>query len=141
MATTRRYTIWVDANGATRLTYLTGNATLSSILTQLVALSNADSLNWTEGTLTAGSASPPGNTYRSVWDSALLTFTDGAGNLTDITLPAPLTSVFKADQETVDPTAITALISAVVGTAVTNAGGVVTAYVAGTRVPKKVGGT
>jgi hypothetical protein len=134
---TRRYMTWIDANGFTRLTLVNGNATLSGVQTQLLAQSNADVLNMVESALTVFAPAPPGGTYRTVGDAAILTFQDAGGNLTDITLPAPLSSIFLADQETVDITQIGGIIGAVVGTVVTPAGGNVTAFVAGVRVTKK----
>lgn len=128
--------VWIDANGFTRLTLVNGNASLSGVQTQLVAASNADVLNSTEATLTVNPPFPPGGTYRTVGDAALLTFTDGT-NLVNITLPAPLAAIFLADQETVDITQIGAIIAAVVGTVQTASGGVVTGYVAGLRSTKK----
>ncbi len=128
--------VWVDANGFTRLTLVNGNATLSGVETALIGSSNADVLNSTEAALTVNMPAPAGGTYRTVGDVAILTFTDGT-DLVNVTLPAPQSTIFLADQETVDITQIGAIIAAVVGTVQTAAGGVVTAYVAGTREAKK----
>jgi hypothetical protein len=133
----RRYMVWVDANGATRLTFINANAGLGSVQADLLALSQADMLNCVENTLTVYTPAPPGGTFRSVGDVAILTFTDAGSNLVDITLPAPVSTIFLADEETVDATAIVTLIGDVVGTVQTAAGGVVTAYVSGTRQTKK----
>jgi hypothetical protein len=132
----RRYMVWVDANGFTRLTLVNGDAPMTGVQTQLVALSNADVLNSTESALTVNPPFPPGAAYRTVGDAAVLTFTDGT-DLVDITLPAPLSSIFLADQATVDITQIGAMIAAVVGTVRTSSGGLVTAYVAGLRRTRK----
>jgi class 3 adenylate cyclase len=138
----RRYMAWIDANGFTRLTLLNGTGallgpTLTTVQTTLVAQSNADVLNSVENTLTTNTPFPPGAVYRSVGDAAILTFQDGSGNLVDITLPAPLSSVFLADGVTVDSSAIALIIGSVIGTVVTPAGGTVSAYVAGYRRTRK----
>lgn len=130
---TRRYMVWIDVNGFTRLSYVNQTASGTTVQTQLVALSNADVLSSVDNTFVTGAVSPPGATFQNVADVAILTYTTAGGNLVDITLPAPLASIFLADQVTVDVTKITALNTAVIGT-VTDAGGnVVTAYVGGTR--------
>jgi hypothetical protein len=128
--------VWQDANGFTRLTFVSGDSPLSNIETQLLIKSNAATLNSTEGTLTVNVPSPFTNVYQTVGDAAVLTFTDGT-NLGTVTLPAPLSSIFLADQETVDITQIGAIIAAVVGTARTAGGGLITAYVAGIRTTKR----
>lgn len=139
----RRYQVWVDANGFTRLTLV--NTVPASLVTPdpaapvvaaLAAKSNAAPLNDTEGTLNVvGSPAPTAGIFQVVSDCAALMFQDAAGNKTRLQLVAPQSGIFMADQETVDPTQIAAIIAAVVGTVMTAAGGVVTAYVGGTRQP------
>lgn len=139
----RRYQVWQDVNGHTRLTLInTIDATLvlpdpsSGVAAALLAQSNADVLNNAQSTLTVNTTPlPTAATFQRVVDSAELTFTDGSGNLTRLQLPAPKASIFLADNETVDITAIGGIIAAVVGTVVTPAGGTVTSYVAGVRQP------
>jgi len=129
--------VWIDANGFTRLTLVNGTSPLSGVQSALLAKSNADVLNAVENTISLFTPAPPGGTYRTVGDAAILTFQDAGGNLVDITLPAPDSSIFFADQETVDSSQITAIIAAVVGTVDTASGGVVTAFVGGTRRTRK----
>lgn len=136
----RRYVVWVDANGYTRLALLNGNAGLGAVQAALAAQSNAAPLNCVESALTVYTPAPPGGVYRTVGDAAILTYQDAGGDLVDITLPAPLASVFLADGQTVDSAAIAAVSAAVIGTVVTGAGNPVTAYVAGTRRTKKMEG-
>jgi hypothetical protein len=139
----RSYQVWVDVLGRTRLTLVnTIDATLlvpdpaAPIRAALLAQSVADEANYLAGTLNVnGSPAPSTGAYQRVVDVAMLTFTDGTGDLTRIQLPAPNASVFLADGETVDITAIGGIIGAVVGAAITPGGGVVTAYVGGTRQP------
>lgn len=134
----RRYMVWIDANGFTRLTLLNGTGSLigpdlTTVQTTLISSSNADVLNAVENILSVYSPIPPGTVFRSVADAALLTFQDAGGNLVNVTLPAPLSSIFMADEVTVDPAQIAAIIGAVVGVVVTASGGTVTAYVGGIR--------
>jgi len=129
--------VWIDANGFTRLTLVNGTSPLSGVQSALLAKSNADVLNAVENTISLFTPAPPGGTYRTVGDAAILTFQDAGGNLVDITLPAPDSSIFLADQETVDGSQIAAIIAAVVGTVDTASGGVVTAFVGGTRRTRK----
>jgi len=139
----RSYQVWVDTLGRTRLTLVnTIDPTLivpdpaAGIRAALLAKSHADIANYLANTLqVTGSPSPSSGDYQRVVDAAMLTFTDGAGDLVRIQLVAPLSSIFLADQETVDVAQIGGIIAAVVGTAITPAGGTVTAYVGGTRQP------
>lgn len=134
MADTTRSTIWVDVNGKTRQTIVRGNAPLAAVALALAGKSNADFQRDWEGPTVVNAAPLPINaTYTSVNDYATLVFTTAAGNLVYITLPAPQSSIFMADQETVDPVAIATIIAAVVGTVLDGTGTVVTAFVGGYR--------
>jgi len=134
MAVTRRSIVWVDANGFTTQTQPIGNATLAGIQTALLAKSNADVSSEFEGALTVNTTpAPVAATFQSVKDAAFLTFTTTTTSLLTVTLPAPVSSIFFADNETVDPTQIAAIIAAVVGTAQTLGGATATAYLAGIR--------
>jgi hypothetical protein len=135
MADTSRSTVWVDVNGRTRQTILRGNATLAGVQAALAAISYAVPQRVWEGptSFPAGTAVP--GTYQNVADYAQLVYQDAGGDLVYITLPACAAAIFLADGETVDPAnaAIAALNAAVIGTVLTAAGGVVTAYVGGFR--------
>lgn len=126
--------VFVDANGHTRLTLVNSTAGAAGVQAALLAVSNADILNSEDAALTVNGA-PAGvaAVYQDVSDSAALYFQDAAGNLTTVQLVAPQAGIFMADGETVNPAAIAALIAAVVGTVITPAGGLVTAYVGGAR--------
>lgn len=130
----RRSVIWVDAQGKTRQTLLRGSATLLTVMSSVKSVSNADVLGDFEGTETInGTPVPVAAAYATVNDFAVLTYETGAGTLVYITVPAPLSSIFLADGETVDATAIAALTTAVVGTVTDASGNAVTAFVAGVR--------
>lgn len=134
MADTTRSVVWVDAAGRTRQTILRGNASLGSIAGQLRALSNADrQREWEGGTVINAAPAPVTAAYPGVQDYAVLVYQDGAGDLVQVTLPAPVAAIFLPDGSTVNPPAIAGLNGAVVGTLLTGAGNVVTAYVGGFR--------
>lgn len=130
---TRRYMGWADAAGGSATTIATGNATLAALMAALAGKSNASVATWTEGGVNVAAPAPVAADYISVRDQAVLIFADAAGALTQLTLPAPVASIFMADGQTVDPAQVTAITAAAIGTLVTGAGGVVTNYVGGYR--------
>jgi hypothetical protein len=135
----RRSIIWVDSQGRTRQTLLTGNApggglSLANVEAQLLLLSNADWQTDFEGALGVnGAPAPVAAQYPTVSDYAALVYTDAVGSLTYLTLPAPQAGIFLADGETVNPAALAALNAAVIGEILTSGGGAVTAYISGVR--------
>lgn len=134
MADTTRSTIWVDVNGKTRQTIVRGNAGLAAVALALAGKSNADfQRDWEGATIVNAAPAPINALYTSVNDYAALVFTTAAGTLVYVTLPAPQSAVFQADQETVNPVAIATVIAAVVGTVLDGSGNVVTAFVGGYR--------
>jgi hypothetical protein len=133
MADTVRGIIWIDAQGATRLTTPGGNATLASIQTAMLAKSRAVVAYYWEGARTAVGGTPSTGTYTSVTDAAILIFQAADCTQVKLTLPSPLDSIFMADGQTVDPAQITGITSACLGTLETAGGQVVTEYVAGYR--------
>lgn len=138
LAVVRRYQVWIDANGATTLTLANGSASLTTLIGDIKAQSNADVLNDVENTLFVNGAPAPGvATYQSVRDSAKLVFTTAAGNVVTLTVPAPKSSFFLADQETVDPTAAATIIAAALLVLTDEAGNAVTAFQGGFRQPTR----
>lgn len=133
MAKQSRQIAWLDAGGRTRITIPTADPDSSTIMAKLQLHSNATIFSWFEGPLNFPGGAPVSAMFPDVVDLARLTFQDASGNLTNLALPAPMSSVFLADTVTVDPSAIADIIAAAVGTLVTQAGGLVTAYVGGTR--------
>lgn len=130
---TRRIT-WVDAQGLTSSTQINGSGSLASLQASLLLVSNADYVREFEGTNTPnGSPSPTAATYESVTDQAALWFTTAAGVIVQVTLPAPHSTIFMADQMTVNPAAITAQITAALAVVTDTSGNAVTAFVAGLR--------
>lgn len=131
---TTRSTIWTDAAGKTRQTIVRGNATLAAVLLALAAKSNGDfQRDWEGATIVNPAPAPVNATYNSVNDYAQLVFATGAGNLVYVTLPCPVSSIFMADQETVDPVAIATIIAAVTGTVIDGSGSPVASFIGGYR--------
>ncbi len=133
MTDTIRGIVWIDAQGRSRLTTPQANAALTTIQADILAVSNAKVAYYWEGARTNVGGSPASAQYVSVTDAAVLVFNDAACNEVRLTVPAPLASIFMADEQTVDPTAVSTLIAACLGVLQTGAGGVVTAYIAGYR--------
>lgn len=130
----RRYIVWVDFNGRTRLTLIDSAAGAAAVQAALLAQSNADVLNSEDAALTINAApAPVAAVYQGVGDAAALIFADAAGAQVTLQLPAPKAAIFMADQETVSAPAIAGVTAAVIGTVLTPAGGLVTAYLAGMR--------
>lgn len=129
--------VWADSNGRTRLTYVNTTSGGASIQSALEAKSNAGVQNSVDATATITSPTTTVAPFQTVSDVAVLVFVDGSGYETEVILPAPLSSIFLADGRTVDITQIGAIIAAVVGTAETSAGGVVTSFLGGYRATKK----
>lgn len=124
----------MDASGHTRQTILRGNASLATVTTDLLALSRADWQRcWEGATVINGAPAPTTGDYQTADDYAVLVYADGSGNQVYITLPAPNSSIFLADQETVDSVAIATLTANVTGTILTGAGLAVTTYIGGFR--------
>lgn len=130
----KRSIIWLDAGGRTTLTIPCTSAGASAIMSALQAKSNADVQEWWEGFDNVLFPSPAGALYPDVTDTARLTFTDSSGSLANLSLVAPVASIFMPDGVTVNPAAIAAIISAAVGNLCSGAGGTVVSFVSGIRV-------
>jgi hypothetical protein len=81
------------------------------------------------------SINPGFSAFDDVEDKALLEFQAQDGSPVKVSIPGPISTIFEADEETVDPldAAIAALIVEVLGTVVTAGGRVVVEYVKGYR--------
>lgn len=133
MAATKRYIVWQDAGGRTIATIPCASASLNNIMSALSAISNAAPISWFEGLFHLTGLTPTAADYPDVSDIARLTYADASGLEANLTLPAPQSSIFLADQRTVDPTAIAVLNSVVLGHLCTSAGSTVTTFVSGIR--------
>lgn len=138
MAVARRYQVWVDAQGRTTLTLANTTGSLATLFAAIKAQSNADVLNDTESSLNVNGAPAPTNAvYPSVRDSAKLVFVTALGNTVTLTVPAPVSSLFLADGQTVDPTAAATIITDALAALTDEAGNAVTAYQGGFRQPTR----
>lgn len=134
MANQRQAVVWIDAGSRTRQTVFVANATGSTIRAALLAHSNADFQDWFEGPDNFNLApSPVSAAYPDVSDFAVLQFQDAGGNIAGLTLPAPKSSIFKADGVTVDASAIADVILAATTYLVNSAGNTVVAFTGGVR--------
>lgn len=139
MSTTRSM-IWVDTTGKTRMTLANVvGASVGTIQADLMALSNAVVEKWWEGSLTIPGGAPAAAQFLNVQDYADLLFQSSAdGSIARLTLPAPLQSIFLADLETVDPTAIAVLIADVTVSLLTGTGQIADTYLGGVRRRKMI---
>lgn len=117
MANVNRSVLWVDAAGGSTISLIRAVTSAASIETELLAVSNADWFNEWEGTLNINlTPSPVAAEYQSVSQQATLVFLCADNTTARVNLIAPKLSIFMADGVTVDPTTITSLIAACVGT-------------------------
>jgi hypothetical protein len=78
--------------------------------------------------------------YPAVEDKAIFTFQTATGGIHRLQIPAPKSTIFLADGETVDPanTDVVAFVSAVIANAVTRNGEVIGFGAFGTRIRRKL---
>lgn len=132
-----------------RVRYFVAQGTPANEFTQAGAIATAiESL--TSGQLAAAHGAyniPPaaviyggGGTFETVEDKAVLTFQTAAGSIHRLSVPAPLSTIFLGDGQSVDPTnaAVVALVGAMLGIASDAAGNPLTTYVSGTRTRRKL---
>ena len=104
----------------------------AGIQAQLLAVSNADFLNWWEGPVNInGAPAPTAAPNQNVNTQATLVFLCNDGTQVKLALPAPKAAIFLADGVTVNAASIAALIAACIGTLVSQSGGVAVSYLAG----------
>jgi hypothetical protein len=128
--------VWGDAAGTTTLTQPRGSGSMATLEGALEAASNAVVLLEWEGTENVTAfPTPVAAPYQSVADQATLNFQTAAGNIVRLTLPAPQSGIFLADQYTVDPTNpfVVTIIGAALAVLVDSSGNPVTAFIGGTR--------
>lgn len=133
MAIQSRYIVWIDAGGRTRAVIPEADPDSSSIMSNMQAVSNADVLHWFEGPENPLTPSPVSASFPDVADLVRLNFIDAGGSIATLAIPAPQAGIFLADQVTVDPAAIAALITACVGTLISPAGNTVVSFIGGVR--------
>ena len=108
---------------------ITGAGTLMS---DIVAVSDADWINWWEGTLNVnGAPAPTAAQYQSVGQQAHLVFACADGTSARIDIPAPQIGIFLSDGVTVDATMIATLIADAIGNLLSPSQSPATAYLSG----------
>ena len=132
MATDAYTLVWVDAAGGNSFRTIKVSGDPSAIITALTARSNAGIAQYWGGPLNQPGNLPTIADYPTAAQVAYLRFVDASGAVANVALPAPPTSIFLADGINVDPSQITGIISACVGTLVTASGAPVVAYQSGT---------
>lgn len=132
MSVERMSIIWVDAGGRSTITAIRTSTGASGILSAILADSNGDFLNKWEGTETVN-ATPTALDlqYPSIMQQAILSFLASDGTIARVSIPAPNISIFLADGQTVDPTAIGGIITACVGTLAAPSQALATSFIGG----------
>jgi len=124
--------VWIGVAGDLTINRIRTATGASTILTDLLALTNADQLNTWEGDLTVnGSPAPPGGVYSGLQQVANLVFACADGTTAQIRLPAPLASIMLADGVTVDATMIATLIADCIGNLESPTGSLATGFLSG----------
>lgn len=132
MTNVNRSIVWVDGAGGSTISLIRALTSASTIETELLAVSNSDWFNEWEGTLNINlSPAPTIASYQSVSQQATLVFQCADGTTARVNVIAPKLSIFLADGVTVDPTAISSLITACVGTLLSATLSPATAFVSG----------
>lgn len=135
----RASVIWLDYNGVTRQTIITGADLLGlgTIWVKAQACSRAQvETTWAQDLGAAVGAATTGN-YQSNKMAARLLFETASGSILSLTIPAPDIAIFKADGVTIDPTNadIVALIAACIGELSDTSGAVATSFLGGALAP------
>src|SRR5579863_9444651 len=122
--------IFIDANGYQTIKLVRTAASPTALIAAIIAVSNAAPVRyWGSAENTYPTPTPTSATYIGGNWVAELTFQCADLSQAVIRLPAPPVGIFYADQFTVDPTTITSLIAAAIGTLVSDTGSLATAYV------------
>lgn len=111
----RAVIIWADSQGEQTLNIYVTSTGVSAIRTNLAALSNAVPVESSEGTRVAISGTPTVATYPSVRSNARLYFRAASGSRGTLLIPAPISSIFLSDGVTIDPSAVSSLVTAALG--------------------------
>jgi hypothetical protein len=135
------YLDWVDITGGKKSTMVRTVLNTANILTQMSILSRAQMIGAVLGDRLPYADALPGLglTYPDVADAAILTFQMSNLQLNRLAVPAPKSSLFLADGETVDATAATAIINACSVGLRTLDGAAVLRYISGKRIRRPAG--
>lgn len=132
--------IWVDAQGQRVLHIITTDTGVGSIEAALEAHSNAAVVECFEGDDEVNVVVTSTSRFPSCRDTVLLNFSDGAGSIARLYLPAPIDDIFLSDGVTVDPSKIGDVISAATSHLLSGAGNLVVAFDGGQLIGTKFSG-
>lgn len=125
--------IWADVAGVTQLTLLRSVNSAAPVANALAAKSNAfRQFSW-ESAETVGAGPPVAAKYESVGDTADLLYACADNTRLRVRLVAPVSSIFLADGETVDPVQIAAITTAVTANLVGASGSLAASFLGGHR--------
>lgn len=131
MALVRTGIVYVDAQGENVLHVLTTQSGAGTIIADILALSNAAELFDWEAEENSVNGTPTVATYPTVRVNAQLFFQDDTGSIAKLYIPAVVDSIFLPDSVTVDPSAISTLISDCIGNLTAGSGNPVTMFTGG----------
>ena len=124
--------VWIGAGTGLTINRIRTAAGASTILADLLAISNADKLNTWEGDLTENTSPAPVNAqYPGLQQVANLLFLCADGTTAQLQLPAPKVAIMLADGVTVDASTITTLIGDCVGSLQGPSGSLAVSFQAG----------
>lgn len=129
--------VFVDGTGRTRLQVIKAGTNPCSILTDILALSNAGTQYNFDGLIDPAMGTPVAAQYQPAQLYANLQFSTATGSILQLQIIAPQVAIFLADGVTVDPAAIATLIAHCIGNLSDGAGNVATAYLGGSLAPSK----
>lgn len=130
--------VWVDAQGERIAQAITTSSGVGGIESALSNHSNAGVVQCSEGLLENYSPTPNTNVYPTVRVSAQLRFINSSsGSSATVTIPAPMNNIFLSDGQTVDPSTISDIISACIGTLIAGDGSLVDTFTGGTAIGYK----
>jgi len=124
--------VWIGAGTGATITRIQTATGADTILTDMLAVSQADFNDKWEGDLIINSSpAPPGGQYPGLQQQCLLQFLCADNTTAILRLIAPSISIFLADGVTVDSTAIATLIADCVGNLESATGSLATAFLGG----------
>ena len=124
--------VWIGAGTGLTITRVRTATGADTILTDMLAVSEADFNDKWEGDLVVnGSPAPAGGQYPGLTSQALLQFMCADGTTAVLRIVAPSISIFLADGVTVDATTITTLITDCVGNLESPTGSLATSFLGG----------
>jgi hypothetical protein len=129
--------VFVDGTGRTRLQVVKAATNPCTILTDLLALSNAATAYNFDGLIDPAQGTAVAAPYQAAQLYANLQFTTATGAILQLQIIAPQVAIFLADGVTVDPAAVASLVADCIGNLSDGAGNVATAYLGGSLAPSK----